>query len=243
MISEYFLIGIVLLVIGLVLAVLAMFIGGGSMKIAGVVGIVMLLIGIVFVGGYLVSPAPAQIASTSPPAQTAPTVSFKSLSGVTFESSSNVLKVTVVLNTTSGAIKTVSGVAGAKFSFNAVLSSLSNATQFETLAFAGNPTISNQTLASSNSFLYTDYSANSTMAADVSLPNGVVHNDISSSGASYLIPLKAAGVAQANFTFTLSGQGMMNLNANSGLGSIQNYSLTIAGQVFTVEVVLVNTVS
>ena len=233
-----FLFGIILIVAGIALLVPAIFIGGKVMVAAGVAGILVLLVGVGFVGGMF---APQQVAVTTS-APPAPSVSFKSLSGVTYESASNTLKVIVVLNTTTPAIKSVSGLSGATFKFDAVLNSLANVTTFPSITLSANQAISNTTKAASDDYLFTDYTANSTMAVNVALPNDVVHNDVASSGVTYKLGLTAAGVAQANFTMTLSTQGMMNLNTNSGLGSIVDYTLTIAGQSFTVEVVLVNTV-
>lgn len=174
-------------------------------------------------------------AVNTPPTSTPPSISFTSMSGVTYVSSSNVLKVVATLNYTTPSIKVpASGV----FKFDAIVNSLMTTDTFPSVVFASNPAISNTTKASSDDFLFSENTGNSTMVASVQLPNNVNHFDLPSSGASYLFPLKSASVAQLNFSFTLSPQGLDNLNTNQGVGAIVDYSLEIAGQFFTIEVVL-----
>lgn len=170
----------------------------------------------------------------------APSISFTGLSGVTFVSSTNTLKVVVTYNSTANTIKTpTSGVV----KFDAVVNSLQTADTFPSVILAANPAISNSTAASDNSYLFTQYTGNSTMEATVALPNGVSHVDVPSAGVSYLFPLKSASTAQVNFTFTLSAQGIANLNGNNGIGAQQDYTIQIAGQTYTLEVLLTSVIS
>ena len=207
----------------------------GARGIIAVIGIIFL------VGAFALAPA-SQTVSSAPPQQIVPLqpeISFNHIVGANYSQATNTFTV-AIKNFNTSTLKFGAPTNGV-FSFDATLNSLSVNTTFPTVTVGGNLAISNTTKASDNSYLFTEYS-NNTMEVDVATPNGVTHNDISYQGATYLVPLKAASSANVNFTFTLSGQGIANLNSQ-GPGATSTYTFSIGSQTYTVNVIVLTTIS
>ena len=211
----------------------------GARGIIAVVGIIFLVAAFAVAPNVVTTP-PQQF--VPPPSSPQTSVSFTSLVGATYSTSTNTFKV-VVSSFNVSSLKFTTPTNGI-VSFDAIVNSLSVNTTFPSIILNADTAIANSTDATDNGYLFVPYTANNSMEVDVSLPQAVVHDDIALSGATYLFPLKAAGTSQVNLTFTLSGQGMANLYKNGGgAGSQIDYTFSLAGQTYTIDVIIVSVIS
>ena len=211
----------------------------GARGIIAVVGIIFLVAA--FAVAPNVSTPTLQSVPPSPPSSPQTSVSFSSIVGATYSASTNTFKVTVSMsyNATSK-LYTFTSPTGGKVSFDAIVNSLSVNTTFPSVVFNADPSIANSTNAADNNYLFVPYTSNNSMEVDVALPQNITHSDISLSGATYLFPLKAAGTSTVGMTYYLSTQGLLNLyNNNGGAGSQIDYTFSLAGQTYTIDVIII----
>ena len=217
---DIFLFGMVLLVVGLVLAALAIFIGGKIMVVAGVTGLVIILVGVALVAGVF-NPSTAQIA----PNNNAPTVRVEDLTATTgfntTVSTSNSLELSTVvsLNPAATGQSAILYPTGAHIHFTFQLARTDTNTSNAIFdVFGGNYMATNSTASSSDANVVYTTTA------------GVAYEDVNGHNASaqsaQLVSVNAASIVTVYVNLTLSGQAMLNL-WNSGTGAT-----TVSGVTF-----------
>ena len=233
---NWFLLGIGIIALIISIIRFGLYISGGARMVIGLIGIILIVMA--FVGPAINSSTPTQ--TITPPAQnTASIIDLKSVAGVT-SISNNVVVVKSNINVTTSTPAFITPSAGlVKFDFSIYRTDLNTGAASFTISLGSDVNIANNTNSANNAYLVTQYSSNNTVQTTLQTPTATVMGQNA-----VIIMSKSGDIAQVNVTMQLNAQAVANLvktdgqNGVSGVGAFEDYTLTVAGQTITVEVVL-----
>jgi hypothetical protein len=234
-----------LLTIGIILLLISVlrfgvYMSGGVRMIIGIIGIILLVVA--FAGPSMNTSTPPT--QTIAPVNTANVIDMKSVAGVSSISGNTVIVKAAINVSTSTPVFNTPANGLVKFDFSLYRTSLNSGAASFTVTLGTDAFISNNTNTANNAYLVTQYSSNGTVQTTLQTPTATVMGQNA-----VIIMANAGDIAQVNVTMQLNAQAVANLihtpgsDGISGVGALEDYTLSVAGHTITVEVELTSIVN